>query len=132
MYNILLTFMHAVKGYTAFFQANFLVLTATLVALKCYGQYRYGNEVSLAILKCYVVSSLTGFIGWLIDYHLCDLILQSPVNPHLHSWWHILMGVGAHYTYIFEIYLRRKLQKQENQLSNKDFLLPIAIKKNTK
>ena len=47
-------------------------------------------------------------ISWVTDQVLCTH-LNNVFNPQLHSFWHVLMSLSAHYALLFELILRNKL-----------------------
>lgn len=67
------------------------------------------------ILRLHTLCLLVALVSWLSDKVLCKH-LNDTMNPQLHSWWHVLMSLSAHYALLFEILLRYKLSNDQIKL----------------
>lgn len=54
-------------------------------------------------------------VCWVLDQVFCGF-WNRTVNLQLHSWWHVLMSLSAHYAMLFEIILRYKISGTDIKL----------------
>merc|ERR1712146_702818 len=61
------------------------------------------------------------YLGWNIENQFCDHIREWPINPQLHSWWHILCGVVNSVINLATVYLLYLRKVHMDFLKNDSF-----------
>mmetsp|Transcript_23684 Transcript_23684/g.41962 ORF Transcript_23684/g.41962 Transcript_23684/m.41962 type:complete len:146 (+) Transcript_23684:1049-1486(+) len=115
-FNIAWAFVHGNGAFVTAFQLLFGLMTALMILSMFYYQTTIGTPKTKRILQLYIGTALAGLICWLTDWHFCAEINEKLlVNPQLHSWWHVFIGMAAHYSLMFEFFMKQSLVKKDNE-----------------
>ncbi|DBA02191.1 TPA: hypothetical protein N0F65_004826 [Lagenidium giganteum] len=113
--------LHAIYRFTTAFQVFFGTLALLCCARLCLHYRDVKDPRARAVARSYVRNSLIGTAFWMLDYHYCHNIMQLPVNPQGHAWWHLFMGISSYHGPVFMQYVRmeqlqRKIEVRESML----------------
>eukprot|EP00735_Rhodelphis_limneticus_P004137 TRINITY_DN15693_c0_g1::TRINITY_DN15693_c0_g1_i1::g.18817::m.18817 TRINITY_DN15693_c0_g1::TRINITY_DN15693_c0_g1_i1::g.18817 ORF type:complete len:318 (-),score=24.05,sp/Q9NUN7/ACER3_HUMAN/33.85/3e-37,Ceramidase/PF05875.7/1.2e-53,DUF1129/PF06570.6/4.7e+02,DUF1129/PF06570.6/2.8e+03,DUF1129/PF06570.6/0.13,7TM-7TMR_HD/PF07698.6/1.1e+03,7TM-7TMR_HD/PF07698.6/0.093,7TM-7TMR_HD/PF07698.6/32,7TM-7TMR_HD/PF07698.6/3.3e+02,DUF4131/PF13567.1/6.7,DUF4131/PF13567.1/1.3e+02 TRINITY_DN15693_c0_g1_i1:43-930(-) len=58
------------------------------------------------VYELYLLFGIVAIVFWSIDQAQCNLLRSLKLNPQLHAWWHVLMGLHCFYGPVFSAYMR--------------------------
>lgn len=113
-YALIFSIGHMILKTTTAFQVHFGILLALTLG-RMYHRFRAApsSKEGRQVIGLFVLSGLSGFMFWLIDYHSCNWFLKNNVYPYGHQLWHLLMGYCAYYS----VAMLRILESQEGAKS---------------
>merc|ERR1711920_1049725 len=98
---IIFAVMHHMYKFVEFFHLVFGVLCVVSYS----GQYilyrRTKNSEARSIVERQILLFIIAFSCWVIDYALCPIFRVIGINPQLHAWWHLIMGINSYYGPVF-------------------------------
>lgn len=128
-YNALWFWVHSINALVLAFQVNFVCLLVSVFLCmvrspQVYFQLKVGDHISLLFLRLYIAATVSAFVFWLTDSHLCSALSTLPVNPQFHSWWHVCCAVSSHSSLMFEVLLKSRKLKRRLKVDG-EFLLTL-------